>query len=333
MEFPKTRFVIRLKNDISQKHFLVNRFLNELADFAGVYEEEFTELKIRKGCTVIEGYMNRAAIERLHDFFEYLKTNQPDSDELKKLQLIINYFKVEVMIDDPASNKTSEFEPANQNKKVIVLVHGWGGDKDSTFGNLSEFLKEKLNIDIETYPYPSGWLKRSPSVAFIARNLDNWIRNNCQNCEVGILGHSLGGLVTRYLAVIQKHRRIPIPIKLVTLAASPTNGAHLASIASNIPFFNSSQIEELRPNSGFLVDLNERWSFWCKANIPHACSLVTLYALNDMVVSYTSAIGGDSEAVPIYGEDHTSIVKPNSNDSEVVQTITRYAKEAGLFID
>ncbi len=308
----------------------VEKFLDHLAYVAGVYKDEITGLVVRAGCTIIEGYMSRAAIERLYDFYEYLKDNEADTDELREFQSIIKQFEIETLIDDPASNERSGFEPPYKNKKVYILVHGWGGDKKETFGDLPEYLNEELNIDIEAYPYPSGWLKKSPSVTFIARNLDNWIRNNCSNCEVGILGHSLGGLVTRYLTVIQKHRRISLPIKQITLAASPTNGAHLASLASMIPSFNSSQIEELRPNSGFLVDLNERWTLWCKDNIPHTCVLTTMYALNDMVVSYTSAIGGDPEAIPIYDEDHRSIVKPKSKGSEVVLTIVRSAKEAGL---
>ncbi len=56
-----------------------------------------------------------------------------------------------------------------------------------------------------------------------------------------------------------------------------------------------------------------------------------MYALDDKIVSYTSAIGGDPEAVPIYDEDHRSIVKPKSQYSEVVLTIIRIAKEAGLY--
>jgi hypothetical protein len=333
MGFPKTRFIIKLKEDISNRQEIVEQFLDELARVAGVYKEEITDLNIRKGCTIVEGYMNRAAIERLYEFFEYLEKNEADTEELMELQSIIRQFNIETLIDDPASNEASKFVPPHNNKKVFVLVHGWGGDKEATFGSLPEYLNGELDIDIATYPYPSGWLKKSPSIAFIARNLDNWIRNNCQNCEVGILGHSLGGLVTRYLAVIQKHRRTSLPIKLITLAASPTNGAHLANLASKIPSFSSSQIEELRPNSGFLVDLNERWSVWCNEKIPRSCLLATMYALNDKMVSYTSAIGGDPEAVPIYDEDHTSIVKPQSKDSEVVLTIARYARDAGLTND
>lgn len=330
MDFPKTRFLIRLKEDITNRQESIEKFLDHLARVAGVYKEEITDLNIRKGCTIVEGYMNRAAIERLYEFYEYLKDNEADTDELRALQSIIMQFNIEALIDVPASNEVKRFKPAHKNKKVFVLVHGWGGDKESTFGNLPEYLNRQLNIDIEAYPYPSGWLKKSPSVTFIARNLDNWIRNNCQNCEIGVLGHSLGGLVTRYFAVIQKHRRNPLPIKQITLAASPTNGAHLASLATKIPSFSSSQIEELRPNSGFLVDLNERWSLWCQDNIPNSCLLATMYALNDKVVSYTSAIGGDNEAIPIYDEDHISIVKPKNKESEVVLTIVRLAKEAGL---
>lgn len=331
MELPKTRFIIRLKEDITNRNEVIDEFLESLARVAGVYKEDITELKIRKGCTIIEGNMNRAAIERLNDFFEYLKNNRPNNEELKELQSIIKKFSIETLIDVPTYNEESELDLAlKNNKKMLILVHGWGGEIDTTFGKLPEYLNGELNIDVKAYHYPSGWLRKSPSVAFIARNLDNWIRNNCQSCEIGILGHSLGGLVTRYLAVIQKHRRVSLPIKLITLVASPTNGTDLASLASKIPLLRSSQIEELRPNSGFIVDLNERWSLWCNDNVPHYCLLLTMYGLDDKVVCHTSAIGGDIEAKPIYDEDHMSIVKPKNIDSEVVKTIVEFAKKAGL---
>jgi len=331
MDFPKTRFIIRLKRDIAHSNDSIEKFLDAFALMAGVYRNEITDVVIRRGCTIIEGYLNRAAIERLYDYFEYLKKNDADTDELKQLKLIIKQFEIEVLIDDPASNDKCKFEPPYKNKKIYILVHGWGGEKEKTFGDLPKYLANELNIDIKVYSYPSGWLKKSPSVAFVARNLENWIKNNCANCEVGILGHSLGGLVTRYLAVIQKHRRSPLPIKQISLVASPTNGAHLASLGSKIPSFKSAQIEELRPNSGFLVDLNERWGLWSKENVPNSCILTTIYAYDDEVVSYASAIGGDPEAVPIFNEDHRSIVKPKDQGSEVVITIVREAKEAGLY--
>ena len=80
--------------------------------------------------------MSRAAIERLYDYYEYLKENEADTDELKQLQSIIKQFEIEVLIDDPASNDNCKFEPPHRNKKVYILVHGWGGKKEETFGDL-----------------------------------------------------------------------------------------------------------------------------------------------------------------------------------------------------
>jgi hypothetical protein len=64
--------------------------------------------------------------------------------------------------------------------------------------------------------------------------------------------------------------------------------------------------------------------------VPQPCHLGTIYGLDDKVVDYASAIGLDPEAVPIFGAGHIDIVKPDSINHEVVQTISRFTRDAKL---
>ncbi|AFT79314.1 hypothetical protein AMBLS11_13725 [Alteromonas macleodii str. 'Black Sea 11'] len=330
MEVTKTRFVLQLKPDISKDKGRIEALLNRLAYIGGVYRKDITDVSVKKGCTLIDGSMDKAALERLAEFYETLKAQGANNIELKELENIINQFEIEALVFDPESKHSCPSPLPKGNKKAIVLVHGWGGDIEKTFGNLPSFLSNELKAEVLAYPYPSGWLQQSPSIAFIARNLDNWTRNHCPNYEVGIIGHSLGGLITRYLVIIQQHRRNALNVRHITLAASPSNGSHFATIGAKIPCLRSTQIEELRPNSSFLIDLNERWIWWSKEHIPESCALTTFYAYDDEVVNFTSAIGGDTEAIPIFNENHTSIVKPQSINCDFVMTIVRAAKSVGL---
>ena len=58
-----------------------------------------------------------------------------------------------------------------------------------------------------------------------------------------------------------------------------------------------------------------------------------MYGLDDNVVSIASAIGIDAQAVPIFNATHTDIVKPECISCEVVQTIVRFQREAGMYVE
>lgn len=334
---PKIRFKVKLKRSIANDTFLFSTFKEELAKYAGVFEEDIDIKSVKTHCTIIDGFMDRSAIKRIFSLLKSVKNDDSASTELEEFKRFSEKFDVESIFyyskqkDEDSFLQDADDEKKKETKKVYIFVHGWGGSIEETFGSFPMFLTQALGIETAVYGYQSGVWQKNPSIAFIARNLDNWIRNRFENHEIGILGHSLGGAVTRYLTVLQEHRLDRLTIKHVALLASPINGALLASIANKIPALNSSQLEELRPNSGFLIDLNERWVFWCRNNIPVSCSLTTMYALNDKVVNYTSAIGADPEAIPIMDKGHGSIVKPESKECEVVLTVARTARKAGLF--
>jgi pimeloyl-ACP methyl ester carboxylesterase len=326
------RIIIRLRHDISQSSHQREAFLGELSLLAGVPLDEIHQQDLRSGCTLFDGVLETPAVERLVEYFDKIKAGLPvDSPEAQMLSAFVDRWSVEVLTDDSwTKGVRATLPPSTITGSVIVLVHGWGGDRETTFGDLPKYLHQRPGVPVLVYEYPSDWFKKSPSVVFVARNLDNWIRNRIAGCRVGLVAHSLGGLVTRYLAVIQESRDHPLDIRQITLVASPTEGAVLATIAKHVPLLDKTQIQELHSNSPFLVDLNDRWVRWRKHFVPSPCHLGTIYGLDDKVVDYASAIGLDPEAAPIFGAGHMDIVKPPSIDHEVVLTISRFVQESGL---
>jgi len=275
--------------------------------------------------------MDRGAIERLSEFFERMNEAIPNNPEITELKAFVDRWKVDCLMVDPAAARS---EPQNQYSQhrpsAIILIHGWGGTAEKSFGDLPNYIEKISKIPTFVYQYPTGWITASPSIAFIARNLDNWIRINAPGRRLCLVGHSMGGVITRYLTIIQEIRTRPLKIRQISLLASPTGGAAIANIASKLPFFRSAQLEELNPNSSFLNELNSRWHIWKNKNVPCNCHVGTMFAMNDAIVNYASAIGFDPDAVPIYNEDHQSIVKPQSDTHDVVLTLARFLSESPL---
>jgi pimeloyl-ACP methyl ester carboxylesterase len=256
------RLIIRLANDITASTDDCIRFVQELSLLAGVPLDQFHLPHLRSGCTLFDCVLEKAAVERLVEYFEKLRTGlAPESLEAKAFGSFTEGWHVEVLTDDNCTKGVRvTVRPVTNSGSVIVLVHGWGGDSESTFGNLPNYLSKCLGVGVLVYEYPSNWFKQSPSIVFVARNLDNWIRNRtADGCRIGFIAHSLGGIATRYLAVLQEDRERPLDIRQITLVSSPTEGAALATIANHVPLLNKTQIIELGSNSSFLVDLNGRW--------------------------------------------------------------------------
>ncbi len=151
--------------------------------------------------------------------------------------------------------------------------------------------------------------------------------------ELAIICHSMGGIVTRKLVVSQAWRNRPLDtrIKQITFVASPHSGVPLAKLAKYVPSIKKAQLSELNTKSPFLVDLNGQWSAWSKSNIPSNCITSSIYGTDDDVVDETLAIGDDPEAIPILGAGHINIVKPESEESEIILTIKRLLSESEFF--
>jgi len=130
--------------------------------------------------------------------------------------------------------RPERYDPSAPHAAPVVLVHGFLGDP-TNFLLLRSYLAAHGVRNFATFSYP-------PRVDYprLACRLNHVIETLCQATgatEVDIVGHSLGGLVGRYLVELGAGRRVR---RLVTLGApyfaSPLPSHELAIYGANDPF-------------------------------------------------------------------------------------------------
>ncbi len=304
------------------------KFLVGLSRVTGCPISEMQNVTFRRGCVIAEIEMSEEAVKTfLDDYARAKKKNLPPA-----LSELAEFLKAENVRSANAVFKVAiQIRSTQKSNQDVVFVHGWTGDK-ATFGELPKFLGNRLHCNTHIYEYPTGWLSHSPSIYFLAQNFDNWFRNYIHTERVGIIVHSMGGLIVRKFLTNQQFRRQPVDkrIKQLTFIASPHDGADLAEIIKKIPGLRSAQIEELAPHSGFIAELKDRWAEWVGQNVPSSCRLRSIYGTKDRIVSPPNAIGFDREAVPILGAGHLNITIPKNEKDDLVITIERFLHEAGF---
>ena len=306
-------------------------FLNDLSILSGCPVDEIDSIKFTSGCVIFDGELDKEAISRLIEFFEKKDLNDAPSEiqdliefcEKWSVSNVHSYLRVS--LQDSSETKQEKQDAS------IIFVHGWNGD-DNSFGNMPEYVSEKISCKTKIYSYPTGIWSKSPSLEFVARNFDNWIRNNINSDNVAIVAHSMGGIIARRLVALQFERddRLDKLLRQMTFIASPHNGAVLANIGKYVPTLKKTQLKDLSTDSSFLFALNSDWLKWIDSDMSNECSIRCMVGTDDKVVSVNSAMGLDSNAVPILGADHTNIVKPESPEHEVVKTTIRFLQEAGF---
>ncbi|RZB31682.1 MAG: hypothetical protein SRB2_04651 [Desulfobacteraceae bacterium Eth-SRB2] len=321
---------IRIRMNRSFTEFIAENhrkdFLNDLSFVTGVPQARIYNITFMKGCVIFEGELDAEAVDRLVE--AYKSKNEPTkSEDIEVLRKFISDHFVVDITDDFKIKVTIRTSKKTDGK--LLFVHGWRGDEKS-FGKMPKILSDLVGCESLVYQYPTGIWEESPSIQYISRNLDNWIRNHSRNSILAIICHSMGGIVTRKLLVSQAWRENPIDklVKQITFVASPHSGVPLAKLVKHVPFIRKAQISELSTRSSFLVDLNNQWSSWSRANVPNQCQVRSIYGTNDEVVDETLALGDDSEAIPILKAGHIDIVKPKDDKSEIVVTINRLIDES-----
>ncbi len=305
-------------------------FIHGLSKVTGCEVKDMSNIRFRSGCVVAEVRMPENAVNA---FLEFLAKAE-SGDLPSSLSSVASFLR-----EQKVKSANADFDVALQirvkhaPKQELVFLHGWTGDS-TTFGALPKFLGESLNCKTWRYEYPTGWLSHSPSIYFVAQNLDNWFRNYLTADRVGIIVHSMGGVIARTFLTIQRDRREPLDdrVQQATFIASPHDGSGFSGILSSIGL-GSPQIEELSKNSGFIADLKTRWGDWvAKKDALGTRRVRSIYGTLDKIVSIADAMGLDPEAVPILGAGHRDIVKPAGRDAEIVLTVERFLREAGFSV-
>ena len=198
-------------------------------------------------------------------------------------------------------------------------------------------LGQELGAQIEVPEYKSGFRKGADPIFILGAQLSTFINNRTYKADqdVAIIGHSMGGVVSRASLVESlrdRERHYARFVKLVVTVASPLGGTWLGSLAGHIPgkFKVMKQAAELSANSSTLAETKQWWGQWVKENTHLVDNVRSVYSLDDKVVPINSAIGEDRNAVCIAGASHSDIVKPKSADDEIARTLLRFAAEAKI---
>lgn len=228
--------------------------------------------------------------------------------------------------------------------KIIILVHGLGGTKDSTWGQFPNLLERDSDVDFDVlllgYESPSLWKvwKRAPSIVNIAAGLLTDIKARCdiENDEIILVGHSLGGVIVKKVLLLLANKHISHKIVKVCFFDVPHDGSGFANALAFLSWRNY-HLKGLRRDSSELDDLNDQWS---NTNLNGQLDILSIISANDDIVSSSSSksIFRGHTVETINNVNHRSIVKPKDINSLVYvvfrdfvlkkNTVSRYKNSA-----
>ena len=131
-----------------------------------------------------------------------------------------------------------------------------------------------------------------------------------------LVGHSLGGLVARQVALDTVIRSggtsaLNKPRIHLALYAVPNLGTNLAKLASTLAWWNI-QIKQLCRNSDFVSALNKNWDYYGLDKL----RIVYVLGTNDSIVDQDSArhFPGNGNVEVVMDATHSNIISPVDNE-------------------
>ena len=208
--------------------------------------------------------------------------------------------------------------------RIIVFVHGLGGDAVDTWALFPALLKHDHEIvsrysGVETFQYATSILGASAPLSRVAHDLSVFIETKSRELEIdeiALIAHSQGGLLARrYLCDELLHKRTirkNFPVFRLLTFATPHWGAYSSVIGKWMPG-SRAQTKDLAFDSDAIWELNRDWSSACAED---RIKVVRIVAHDDAVVPKFSALGAtfDHEYLIVNGYGHSEIVKVNDVD-------------------
>jgi len=218
-----------------------------------------------------------------------------------------------------ASRYLRPSEPGDRYKdSVIVFVHGFLGDSDSTWRySPSVYWPELLvqdavfqNFDIYVAEYPARLFGSSMTLDDIVNNLNNRLIGDdvfSKHRRVIFVCHSLGGIIVQRLLLI--HRKYAKQVPFIYFFATPQTGAQVARLANL--FSDNPILRTLSPGdqNQQLQSLEDDWNA-AKFAIHRYCAYEKKEYKGIIVVDRLSATRNCTDPVAI-NENHVTIVKPS----------------------
>jgi len=233
----------------------------------------------------------------------------------------------------------------------VVFVHGLGGDARSTWhpkGKQDDddfwpvwLGQDQLGLNIWSFGYnaeATNWKSNSSMPLFDQASylLDCLDSRDLGKRPLVFITHSLGGLLVKKMLNsannFVKHQGMIKQTKGVIFLATPHTGSHLADVIDKIGFVarTTVSVEELKAHAPQLRELNE----WYTQNAPRLEIDTKVYVetkpvkVIGIVVDQVSANPGIREVKPVaMPDDHISISKPKSQDSELYLSVKKFIKE------
>ena len=199
-------------------------------------------------------------------------------------------------------------------KKLVLFIHGIGGDADSTWGKFPELIREDGELsklyDVGKTAYDTGFVGSQPSLAACATSLKTEIDNRYKDySDIALIAHSQGGLIARAYIAERLNSGQKLGVSRLLTFATPHHGSGHATILQRV-FGSSQQVKDLDPNSDFLRALGIAWG---QAKPERFVRIKYCVATGDAIVGQVSAMGQwNPDYEVIRGVGHIASVKPES---------------------
>lgn len=195
------------------------------------------------------------------------------------------------------------------NTQLLIFIHGWSGDPGGTWKRFPDLACADPNlskVDVVAINYPTFMSRRNLNIEGLAKWVNgeiNRIDEKRKYKKIGILAHSMGGLIGRYIAIDRKlgdQQSVGLLVEIGT----PHAGANDAKLARALGI-SRELTEGLMRGSTDLNILTSQWFSY--KNRPHTFCFTSP---QDVVVSEQSALAfcDDEMEYPTWG--HTEMVKP-----------------------
>ena len=332
MEHSGTRITIRMNRSFTAfDQIQKDIFITDLAQLLNCDVSDFADAMYFNSCVLAKITVPEPLAELLQDLFSKKNEKGKELDPEYLLMRILSHKHAIVSINgnyDLRLNLVSSRKVDMRKRPKLLFIHGWRGD-NASFENLPSYMADSLNCETLIYDYPTGILDHSPAIIHIVNHFDAWLRNKLGDEPIAVFAHSMGGVILRKYLVNQflHEHRLESLFKLITLIASPHNGASLATMAALIPGIRSMQLEEISHGSSYLFELDSYWKNWV-ADAGSDKMIKSIYGTQDKVVEMIDAVGLDRTPIAALGRDHRNIIKPTDNEDFIVQTLIRLTLEA-----
>jgi len=231
-----------------------------------------------------------------------------------------------------------DFRKTPNSNNVILFVHGFSGEAETTFGNTARYLSQEAKMngwDMFSVGYSSnampsigtGIWAAIPDITKLSQFLITTIRSEFKKYDrIGIVAHSMGGLVVQK-AIVELEPLYKDKIQYLLLFGTPSNGLVKAGL---VKFWNK-QLRDMSSGGVFITELRAQWNKMFANGYPFLFKTVA-GTDDEFVPVLSSQQPFDKKYWEVVSGNHLTIVKPeNINHAGYQLILASFTKVA--FID